>query len=152
MPRIEEAIEGACCLLIIIVAAIYLMWYYYGPVPFVLLFIGGGIAAILLYRRSRQRSKETEEVIRRETLRQLEKRIKEKEFEKQQIAKGLVKFTDKDGNVRWGTSEQVREWRKEEKVPRETIVLKEIVKIRCRYCGKLYDERQDTCPHCGAGQ
>lgn len=35
-------------------------------------------------------------------------------------------------------------------VTREREIIKEIVKIRCRYCGKLYDERLDRCPHCGA--
>jgi len=33
---------------------------------------------------------------------------------------------------------------------REVIKEREIVKIRCRYCGKLFDERLDKCPHCGA--
>lgn len=35
-------------------------------------------------------------------------------------------------------------------VTREREIIKEIVKIRCRYYGKLYDERSDKCPHCGA--
>lgn len=35
-------------------------------------------------------------------------------------------------------------------VSREREIIKEIVKIRCSYCGKLYDERLDKCPHCGA--
>jgi flagellar basal body-associated protein FliL len=29
-------------------------------------------------------------------------------------------------------------------------VIREIVKIRCPYCGNLYDEDQDKCPTCGA--
>ena len=33
---------------------------------------------------------------------------------------------------------------------REVIREREIVKIRCRYCGKLYVETADKCPHCGA--
>jgi len=34
-------------------------------------------------------------------------------------------------------------------VVKETI--KEVVvKTRCSYCGNLYDERNDKCPHCGA--
>ena len=32
----------------------------------------------------------------------------------------------------------------------EREVVREIVKIRCSYCGNLYDESQDKCPHCGA--
>jgi len=36
---------------------------------------------------------------------------------------------------------------KEKEVIRETQV---IIKIRCQYCGKPYDEALDTCPNCGA--
>jgi hypothetical protein len=32
----------------------------------------------------------------------------------------------------------------------ETIIVKEIVKIRCRYCGFTYDQGLDSCPNCGA--
>ena len=34
-------------------------------------------------------------------------------------------------------------------VIKEREVIREIVKVRCRHCGNLYDERQDRCPHCG---
>lgn len=41
--------------------------------------------------------------------------------------------------------------------PQETVkereIIKEvIVKIRCPYCYKLYEETQDKCPHCGASR
>lgn len=32
------------------------------------------------------------------------------------------------------------------------VVVREIVKIRCRYCGNLMDEVAPTCPACGAPQ
>jgi rubrerythrin len=32
---------------------------------------------------------------------------------------------------------------------KETEIIREIVKIRCSYCGNLYDETEDKCPHCG---
>ena len=32
---------------------------------------------------------------------------------------------------------------------REREIVREIVKIRCSYCGNLYDEKYDKCPHCG---
>lgn len=35
---------------------------------------------------------------------------------------------------------------KEKEIIREKVV---IVKIRCPYCRKLYDETLDKCPHCG---
>jgi rubrerythrin len=31
------------------------------------------------------------------------------------------------------------------------VITREIVKIRCRHCGTLFEEKQDRCPHCGAG-
>ena len=32
----------------------------------------------------------------------------------------------------------------------EKVIVKEIVKIRCRYCGFTYDQGLDNCPNCGA--
>lgn len=34
-------------------------------------------------------------------------------------------------------------------VVKEKEIIREIVKIRCPYCGNLYDEKLDKCPHCG---
>ena len=34
-------------------------------------------------------------------------------------------------------------------VVKEKEIIREIVKIRCSYCGNLYDEKLDRCPHCG---
>ena len=33
---------------------------------------------------------------------------------------------------------------------KEKVIVKEIVKIRCRYCGFTYDQGLDRCPNCGA--
>ncbi len=35
-------------------------------------------------------------------------------------------------------------------VVREKEIIREVVKIRCSYCGTLYDETLDKCPNCGA--
>ena len=35
-------------------------------------------------------------------------------------------------------------------VVREVIQTEVVVKIRCSYCGTLYDETLDKCPNCGA--
>lgn len=32
------------------------------------------------------------------------------------------------------------------------VITREIVKIRCRHCGRLFEEKLDRCPHCGAPQ
>lgn len=37
-------------------------------------------------------------------------------------------------------------------VVREVIQKEVVVKIRCSYCGTLYDETLDKCPNCGAGR
>lgn len=34
-------------------------------------------------------------------------------------------------------------------VVKEREVIREIVKVRCRYCGQLFEEKLDRCPHCG---
>lgn len=42
---------------------------------------------------------------------------------------------------------------RQEKVVREReVIVKEIVKIRCPYCHKLYDESDNKCPNCGASR
>jgi flagellar basal body-associated protein FliL len=33
---------------------------------------------------------------------------------------------------------------------REKEIIREVVKIRCSYCGNLYDDSMDKCPYCGA--
>jgi hypothetical protein len=35
-------------------------------------------------------------------------------------------------------------------VIREKEIIREVVKIRCSYCGTLYDENLGKCPNCGA--
>lgn len=34
-------------------------------------------------------------------------------------------------------------------IVKEREMIREIVKIRCPYCGHLYEEKLDRCPHCG---
>ena len=34
-------------------------------------------------------------------------------------------------------------------VIKEKIIIKEVVKIKCRYCGTLYEQTLSRCPHCG---
>lgn len=33
--------------------------------------------------------------------------------------------------------------------PEKIVIIREIVKIRCPYCGSLYNEPEDKCPNCG---
>jgi DNA-directed RNA polymerase subunit RPC12/RpoP len=32
----------------------------------------------------------------------------------------------------------------------EREIIREVIKIRCPYCGTLYDENVNSCPNCGA--
>jgi len=41
---------------------------------------------------------------------------------------------------------------REEAVVKEREIIREIVKVRCQHCGRLYDETVNQCPHCGAGR
>jgi len=33
---------------------------------------------------------------------------------------------------------------------KEREIIREIVKVRCRHCGSLYEEKLNSCPQCGA--
>ena len=37
-----------------------------------------------------------------------------------------------------------------ERPPAQPIVIKEVVKVKCRYCGSLIDSTAERCPFCGA--
>jgi hypothetical protein len=40
-------------------------------------------------------------------------------------------------------------WQERRGIIREKETIREIVKIRCQFCGNLYNETIDRCPHCG---
>jgi hypothetical protein len=52
---------------------------------------------------------------------------------------GLTEYEHDDGLVKGVVKEK------------ETII-KEVVKVRCRFCKKLYDESADSCPYCGGAR
>ena len=39
-----------------------------------------------------------------------------------------------------------------QQVIKEKIIVKEVVKIKCQYCGTLYDQTASKCPHCGGNR
>ncbi|MDH5363519.1 MAG: hypothetical protein OEW84_09425 [Aigarchaeota archaeon] len=43
-------------------------------------------------------------------------------------------------------SEATRAW----PATREKVIVREIVKVRCKYCSNLFDVTLDKCPSCGA--
>jgi hypothetical protein len=141
-----------CCLFIILIIGLAYVWITYGSLPFL---VGGGLIGLVILSIWYSRKKDREERQRTEaerTLNVLDARMKEEEFEKKQRTLGLTKYESRNGEVRWGTPEQVAEWARADRASVEVILQKEVVKIRCPYCGKLYDEHLSTCPHCGASR
>jgi Zn finger protein HypA/HybF involved in hydrogenase expression len=71
----------------------------------------------------------------------------------------LVEVSDVEKSALKGESHSPEYWQKmalqtkEEEQPNakknEVIVEKEVIKVRCPYCGELYDESLDACPNCG---
>jgi type II secretory pathway pseudopilin PulG len=128
------------------------LWYYYGSLPFIVIGAIAGLVAIGIVYSSRKAKHAKEQAEARKTFSALEQRLKEEQFEREQQAKGLTKYVDKDGNTRWGTQDEVAEWARADKAQVEVIIQKQVVKIRCPYCGQLYDEHLSTCPHCGGSR
>ena len=55
----------------------------------------------------------------------------------------IIKIIKTRGEIGWQTASA------NPPVVKEKEIIREIVKIRCPYCGNLYDEKFDKCPHCG---
>ena len=50
------------------------------------------------------------------------------------------------------TQEQIPQESIPQQTIKERVVIREIVKIKCRYCGSLYVQTSDMCPNCGGRQ
>jgi hypothetical protein len=57
----------------------------------------------------------------------------------------IVRSVKSGGTVLPATSES-------QPVVKEREIIREVVKIRCPYCGSLYDETEDKCPNCGGNK
>jgi len=55
----------------------------------------------------------------------------------------IIKMIKTRGRVQGETASE------NQPIIKEKEIIREIVKIRCSYCGNLYDEKLDNCPHCG---
>jgi len=160
VPKDDDWVAGACCLLIIVIAVVYYVWVS-APWVFYLAFALLLALSVAYVYRWYQKQQREEQLLQQEQKRLEEERRKREQFIQEQRAQGHIQFIDNTGVERWGTPEQVRQWKREEEehemrkkgvlVERETII-REVVKVRCRYCGKLYDEGLDKCPHCAASR
>ena len=50
------------------------------------------------------------------------------------------------------TADPVAQINNASQIIKEKIIIKEIVKIKCPYCGTLYEQTSNRCPHCGGKQ
>jgi hypothetical protein len=57
----------------------------------------------------------------------------------------ILRILRAGGSVRPATSEN-------QPTVQEREIIREVVKIRCPYCGSLYDETEDKCPNCGGNK
>jgi len=155
----DNTATGVCCLLVFLIIGVVYLWMTY-PVAAAVLFVGVVLVAIFLVYRWFQ-NKQAESRARSQALLAEQETMRQKMlFEQNQEAMGLVKFVDRYGNERWGTVEQVRLWQQEaleqERIDKGLLVreketiIKEIVKVRCSYCGSLHEETDKKCPNCGA--
>ena len=55
----------------------------------------------------------------------------------------IIRIIKTRGKVQGQTTSEIQP------IIKEKEIIREIVKIRCPYCGNLYDEKLDKCPHCG---
>lgn len=55
----------------------------------------------------------------------------------------IVRVFRSGGRGMWPASPQ------DQPTVKEREIIREIVKVRCPYCGGLHDEKEDKCPHCG---
>lgn len=152
MGQNEDALTCICCIIIIVVAGLYLVWSEYGSLPFVIggLVLGGLI--IIFIRNSRKAKQVEQETQSLQTAKAIDARMSEEKFEQQQNSKGLHKYVNKKGEIMWGSPDQVAEWARLDRASVEVVIKKEVVKIRCPYCGSLYDEHLNRCPHCNGNR
>jgi hypothetical protein len=155
----RNIVIGVCFLLLILLAFAIWIWVNYPQIVY-----GGAIILAVLfvlrtYAWYRNRKVKIEAI--RKAMKLEEEKIKHHEqLEEQQRARGLLKFVDRDGNEKWGTPKQVQTWQRDvqeqERLSKGVDVKQsekfagEIVKVRCSYCGKLYDASLQECPNCGA--
>jgi predicted Zn-ribbon and HTH transcriptional regulator len=121
--QVKERFAFLAAIFLVMFILLYLARPENGPIgPLFFAFFVSAVGTYFLFREEIEREQETEELSEAEVA---EEKVKEEAPVQAQ-------------------TQTVKE------VYREKEILREIVKIRCRYCGRLYEERLDRCPHCGA--
>jgi len=128
------------------------VYSYYGLWPFV---VGGFFvalfAAYIAYSSHKNKHNPKPEPNSRPTLTAFQRATPE-EREKLLELQGFTKYTDENGNTRWRPpAEGLPAWAKADGAM-QIEMEKESPKIRCSYCGTVYDGKLDKCPNCGANR
>lgn len=150
----RKIVIGVCCFLVILLAFLIWLWVNHPQIVFALAIILLVLAVCTVYVKYRIRKARAKAIYAAMKLEE-EKRKRREQFEQAQWAKGLQKFVDRYGNLRWGTPEQVQAWQrdaKEQELVSKGVAArdKEIDTVRCSYCNELYEESLKKCPNCGA--
>lgn len=70
---------------------------------------------------------------------------------KDQSSYGLPRYEfDVENPETWKAKIEVVKSTTKEKISSEKVIIKEIVKVKCRYCGMLVEITLSRCPNCGA--
>lgn len=144
--------------LLILAIGLYIVYSYYGLWPFV---VGGFFvalfAAYIAYSAHKNKHNPKPQATNQPVLSAFQRATPE-EREKLLELEGFTKYTDENGNTRWRAPKAgLLAWAQAEKID---VVLKDGSmqikmekqgpKIRCSYCGTVYDGKLDKCPNCGA--
>ena len=155
----EEIYTCVGILLFVFAIGLYVVWVYYGFLPFALGAFVIIIFAVYAVYSSRKAKKNKPQTIGQPTFSAMKNASPELR-EKMMELEGFTKYTDENGITHWKPpSGAVPEWAKAEKIDvvmkdgaLEIEVEKQSPKIRCSYCGTVYDEKLDRCPNCGASR
>ena len=144
-------------LLLILVIGLYAAYVYYGLLPFV---IGGFFVAVFAAYAvySSRKAKKTNPQANSQPNFSIFQHATTEQREKMLEIEGFTKYTDENGATRWKPpSENVPAWLKAEKIDVvmkdgswEIQMVKQSPKIRCFYCGTVYEGKLEKCPNCGA--
>jgi hypothetical protein len=146
-------------LLLILAIGLYAAYVYIGLVPFV---IGGFFVAVFAVYAvySSRKAKKTAPAATSQPNFKAFQNASPEQREKLLELEGFTKYTDENGNAHWKPpAKGVPVWATAEKIDvvmrdgsMEIEMEKQSPKIRCSYCGTVYDEKLGKCPNCGASR
>jgi len=146
-------------LLLVLVVGLYAAYVYYGAIPFA---IGGffvlifAIYAVYSSRKAKKHPQTTANQPNWNTFQHASQDEKEKMLQ----LEGFTKYTDENGRTHWKPpAGEVPVWAQADKIDvvmsgggLQIEMEKQSPKIRCSYCGTVYEMKLEKCPNCGAAR